>query len=68
MKNIIISLAFVSVSGFYGNAMAFVISGNTEYASIPRDLIMQIIDDGKLATNKSENEVGQKGQQEPEKD
>ncbi|MGB7933460.1 MAG: PEP-CTERM sorting domain-containing protein [Gammaproteobacteria bacterium] len=54
MKNIITSFVFASMLGFYGNAMAFVISGDTEYVSIPRDLIMQFIADGKLSTSKSE--------------
>jgi len=58
MKNTIISFVFASMLGFYGNAMAFVISGDTEYASIPRDLIMQVIADGKLATNKAERKLG----------
>jgi PEP-CTERM motif len=60
MKNIINSFAFVSMLGFYGNATAFVISANTEYVSIPRDLIMQVIADGKLATNKAEIKLGKK--------
>jgi uncharacterized protein YifE (UPF0438 family) len=60
MKNIIISSLFASMLGFYGNAMAFVISGDTEYASIPRDLIMQVIADGKHATNKAEKTLGKK--------
>jgi PEP-CTERM motif len=60
MKNIIISFVFVSMTGFYANAIAFVISGDTEYASIPRDLIMQIINDGKLATNKADRKLGKK--------
>ena len=55
-----ISIALVSMLGFYGHAMAFVISGDTEYASIPRDLILQIIADGKLATNKAERNLGKK--------
>jgi len=46
--------------GFYGNATAFPISGDTEYASIPRELIMQFIADGKLATNKAERKLGNK--------
>jgi len=60
MKHIVISFALVSMLGFYGNAAAFVISGDTEYASIPRDLIMQIIDDGNLATIKAERKLGKK--------
>jgi hypothetical protein len=60
MKNIILTSVFVGMLGFYGNAMAFMISGNTEYVSIPRDLIMQIIADGKIATNKIEKKLGKK--------
>lgn len=60
MRNVIISFAFVSMLGFYGNATAFMISGDTEYASIPRDLIMQIVHDFKLATNKAERKLGKK--------
>jgi len=60
MKNIIISFAFASMLGFYGHAMAFVISGDTEYVSIPRDLIMQVIADGKLATHKAERKLAKK--------
>ena len=60
MKNITISFLFASMLGFYGNAMAFVISGDTEYASIPRDLIMQVISDGKLATQKAERKLAKK--------
>jgi hypothetical protein len=60
MKNITISFLFASMLGFYGNAMAFVISGDTEYASIPRDLIMQVISEGKLATQKAERKLAKK--------
>jgi hypothetical protein len=60
MKNIIISFTFVTMLGLYGNAMAFVISGDTEYASIPRGLIMQVISDGKFAKVKEEKKLGKK--------
>jgi len=60
MKNIITSFAFASMLGFYGNAMAFVISGDTEYASIPRGLIMQVIAEGKHATIKAERKLAKK--------
>ena len=60
MKNIILSFAFVSMLGLYGNATAFVISGDTEYVSIPRGLIMEVVADGKLATNKAERKLGKK--------
>ena len=61
MKNIVITSVFISMLGFYGNAMSFPISGDTEYASIPRDLIMQInCADGKIATDKAERKLGKK--------
>ena len=65
MKNIITSFAFVSMSGFYGNAMAFMISDDIEYAGIPRDLIMQIAA-GNIATTKAERKLARRSAR-PEK-
>jgi hypothetical protein len=64
MKNIIFSFAFVSMLGLYGNAMAFMITPDTDYRSIPSDglnaLIMSIIADGKVSTIKEERKLGKK--------
>ena len=64
MKNITISFLFASMLGFYGNAMALMITHGIAYDSIPADslneLIMSIIADGKVSTIKAERKLGKK--------
>jgi hypothetical protein len=60
MKNFIISFALASMLGVYGNAMATMISSDTKYDDIPKDLITKFIDDSNKSAVKGERKLGKK--------